>query len=74
MMTLYARDVIAGWTAAQWITVLRTAGVPTPFSSPAEAMSFRLNYLVTHDTPAPYDGKDIEVELIEASLVLESAW
>jgi hypothetical protein len=72
-MDLRAEDIVAGWTAAQWITVLRGVGIPATFVSHAAAMEFRLNYLLTHDTPATYSGKDIEVELIEVSLILESA-
>jgi hypothetical protein len=36
-------------------------------------MDFRLEYLQTRDQPAAYAGKDLEVELNEASLILESA-
>jgi hypothetical protein len=73
MKNLSPKEVVAGWTAAQWITVLRGMGVPTPFAGLAAAMDFRRNYLLTHDPPAPYTGKDLEVELLEASLILESA-
>jgi hypothetical protein len=73
MRNLHGGDVVAGWTVAQWITVLRASGVPTPFTSHSEAMDFRLEYLQTRDQPAAYAGKDLEVELIEASLILESA-
>lgn len=73
MKNLHGGEVVAGWTAAQWITVLRGAGVPTPFASLTAAMDFRIKYLLTHDAPEPYAGKDLEVELIEASLILESA-
>jgi hypothetical protein len=70
MKILRDGDVVAGWTAAQWVTVLR-GGVPA-LTSHAAAMAFRLNYLLTHDTPAAYAGKDLEIELIEVSLILES--
>jgi hypothetical protein len=70
MKNLRDGDVVAGWTAAQWVTVLR-GGVPA-LTSHAAAMKFRLNYLLTHDTPAAYAGKDLEVELIEVSLILGS--
>jgi hypothetical protein len=70
-MNLKADDVVAGWSAAQWITVLR--GLRVPALNLAAATKFRLTYLQTSNAPEPYSGKDIEIELNEASLILESA-
>jgi hypothetical protein len=52
--------------------VLRGGGVPA-LNSHADAMNFRLKYLLTHEAPIAYAGKDIETELVEAALILESA-
>ena len=71
-MDLKPDRIIAGWTAAQWITVLKGGGVPAP-SSHAAAMTFRREYLVTHDAPAPYDGIDIQTELLEVAITLDWA-
>jgi hypothetical protein len=71
-MGLKPDSIIAGWTAAQWITVLKTVGVPAMKSHEA-AMKFRVEYLVTHDVPAPYDGSGIETELLEVAIILNWA-
>lgn len=70
-MNLKAEDNVAGWTVAQWITALSDrGGIPMP-TNHIEAMNFRLKYLQTHAEPAPYDGSDIETELIEVAILLD---
>lgn len=70
MKNLKADQVIAGWTAAQWVTIFRNE---TPvFSTPGDALNFRLEWLMTKLAPAPYQGKDLDVELLEAAILLEA--
>ena len=52
--------------------MLKGGGVPA-LNSHAAAMNFRLQYLLTHDAPAPYDGSDLETELLEVAIILNWA-
>lgn len=69
-MNLKHDQIVAGWTAAQWVTVFRNE---TPvFSTPSDALNFRLEWLKSKAAPAPYQGKDLDLELLEASMLLEA--
>lgn len=69
MKILKSNDIIAGWTADQWVTIFRNH---TPiFSSVSDALNFRLKWLETKAQPAAYRGKDLDTELLEVAIILK---
>jgi hypothetical protein len=69
---LKADEMIAGWTAAQWVTVFNETKPQPVFSTLSDALSFRLEWLMTKAEPAPYQGKGLGGELAEAAILLEA--
>jgi hypothetical protein len=74
MKNLTPETNIAGWTAAQWVTAINTVrGNQMPaINGLTAARNFISDYLLAHESPAPYKGKDLDAELLEVSLILEA--